>query len=440
MKTIAAITTPLMPSAIHIIRISGPKAFAVLGQITTKPIVKNPYTIMYNHIVDPRTQIIIDQVLLNLFVKPQSFTGEDTIEINCHGSVVTTQRILELLVVHGCEYAQPGEFSMQALMNNKLNYYQIEALNNFIHATSFTASQIALQAMQGKDVKLLEQLREQIFKITGSIEVNIDYPEYDDVPQYTHQEIKQLLTPIIKQLKVIYDQSCKVLPIFDGFKVAIIGKPNVGKSSLLNLLSKQDKAIVSDYQGTTRDVVETVISFNQLSIKLQDTAGMRETKDPLEQLGIEKTKQVIEQADLLIWLIDDTYDATDEVFAQLIKHRPHIKVQNKKELIKDSQADILISVKEHDINDLIMAMQHYLTTIVPDYEHNLVLQSHRQINLLHKIILVLEHLQVELLKLTPLDLLQTQFEQCIADFNLILGVNFEYNKLDELFKHFCLGK
>lgn len=299
MKTIAAIATPLFTSALHIIRISGPDTFSIVNNIIKRPLKIKGYTIQHNQIID-NNNIIIDDVLLNIFVKPHSFTGEDSIEINCHGNPLITKQILDLLVLKGCEYAGPGEFSMQAMLNRKMNYFQIEAMNNFINAKNLTSTNLSFNAMMGHQLDQLINIKESIFKITGSIEVNIDYPEYDDVPQYTNKEIVEILEPIIVKLNKIYLDSKLIEPIFNGLKIAIIGSPNVGKSSLLNLLCKQEKAIVSERKGTTRDIIETEINFDGITLRLLDTAGIHETNDEIEKIGIEKTKQVINQADLII--------------------------------------------------------------------------------------------------------------------------------------------
>lgn len=299
MKTIAAIATPLFTSALHIIRVSGPDTFSILNKIIKKPLKINGYTIQHNQIID-NDKHVIDDVLLNIFVKPHSFTGEDSIEINCHGNPLITKQILKTLVLAGCEYAGPGEFSMQALLNKKMNYYQIEAMNNFINGKNLISTSLSFNAMMGLELDQLIKIKESIFKITGSIEVNIDYPEYDDVPQYTNLQIIEILKPIIMNLNKIYTDSKLIEPIFKGLKIAIIGSPNVGKSSLLNLLCKQEKAIVSEIQGTTRDVIETEINFDNITLRLLDTAGIRETDNEIEKIGIIRTKQAIDKADLII--------------------------------------------------------------------------------------------------------------------------------------------
>lgn len=438
MKTIAAIATPLFTSALHIIRVSGPDTFSILNKIIKKPLKINGYTIQHNQIID-NDKHVIDDVLLNIFVKPHSFTGEDSIEINCHGNPLITKQILKTLVLAGCEYAGPGEFSMQALLNKKMNYYQIEAMNNFINGKNLISTSLSFNAMMGLELDQLIKIKESIFKITGSIEVNIDYPEYDDVPQYTNLQIIEILKPIIMNLNKIYTDSKLIEPIFNGLKIAIIGSPNVGKSSLLNLLCKQEKAIVSEIQGTTRDVIETEINFDNITLRLLDTAGIRETDNEIEKIGIIRTKQAIDKADLIIWLVDNTTTIDNEKeFNNLLVDKNYIKVNNKSDLNK-KPGMLNISVKNNAIDELIEFIKNAILSIkIPD--HTLVMQSERQINLLNKIILILNSLIIKLNDNEMLDLLQSDFEIVILLFNQILGTEFEYDKLDELFKNFCLGK
>lgn len=438
MKTIAAIATPLFTSALHIIRISGPDTFSIVNNIIKRPLKIKGYTIQHNQIID-NNNIIIDDVLLNIFVKPHSFTGEDSIEINCHGNPLITKQILDLLVLKGCEYAGPGEFSMQAMLNRKMNYFQIEAMNNFINAKNLTSTNLSFNAMMGHQLDQLINIKESIFKITGSIEVNIDYPEYDDVPQYTNKEIVEILEPIIVKLNKIYLDSKLIEPIFNGLKIAIIGSPNVGKSSLLNLLCKQEKAIVSERKGTTRDIIETEINFDGITLRLLDTAGIHETNDEIEKIGIEKTKQVINQADLIIWLVDNSVIQTnDQVFNALLIEKKYVQVNNKSDL-KKVHGMLNISVKNGDIQELLLFIKKEISSIkLPD--NILVMQSERQISLLNKILYSLNNLIDKLSNNEMLDLLQSDFEAIILWFNQILGTEFEYDKLNELFKNFCLGK
>ncbi|MGL4951470.1 MAG: tRNA uridine-5-carboxymethylaminomethyl(34) synthesis GTPase MnmE, partial [Mycoplasma sp.] len=350
MKTIAAIATPLMTSAIHIIRVSGPDTFNIMSKVISKPLKIQGNTIQFNEII--KDGIVIDEVLLNIFVSPKSFTGENCIEINCHGSVLVTKKILDLLIINGCEMAGPGEFSMQAMLNKKMDYAQIEAMNNFINSNNEFSNRLAFDAMRGKWSEKIKDIRSKIFDITGSIEVNIDYPEYDDVPEYSHEEIIQIISSLKIELIDILSNSNKILPLFNGVKIAIIGEPNVGKSSLLNLLSKEEKAIVSEQAGTTRDMIESNISFDGIAVKLIDTAGIRITDDLIEKKGVEKALNLINQADLIIWLKDPYEVEENKSILELVNSKEFIVAYNKSDLKKIDDA-VSISIKENDIQELI---------------------------------------------------------------------------------------
>ncbi len=436
MNTIAAIATPLLNCAIHIIRVSGPDCFKFVQKICEKKIRKEPYTIQRNFIIDNDKRI--DDVLLNVFVKPKSYTGEDTIEINCHGGVVVAKKILNLLISNGCVRAKNGEFSQQAFLNNKLSYMQIEAINNLIHAESDKVVEIAMNSIAGNDLDVIKKIRSEIFDIIGSIEVNIDYPEYDDVPNYSHKEIYKKLTLLKKEIDKIIKSSKKIIPIFNGLNVAIIGKPNVGKSSLLNLLSNSNRAIVSDIKGTTRDVIESKVNFNGILINFLDTAGIHEqSKDKIEKIGIEKSKQTINDADLIIWLVDND---KDNELIKLLSNKNYIKVFNKSDINNYKKGLVTISVKNRDISNLNKELEKHLAKISNFKSGELILQSTRQITLMEKLSIIVENLLEQLKNSISLDLLQTQFEECIIVIDNILGVNFKFDKLDELFSKFCLGK
>ena len=438
MKTIVANATPLINSAIHIIRVSGPDTFKIMDKILEKKIKQQAYSIQHNKIIENNQ--IIDDVILCVYLSPKSFTGEDTVEINCHGSVLITKKIINLLIKNGAYQAQPGEFSMQAMLNNKMNYYQIEAMNNLINSQNEIASRLSVNSLLGNDLNKLKEIRDKFFHIIGNIEVNIDYPEYDDVPELNHSDIVNMLIPLKKEIVSIYENSKRTLPIFDGYKIAIIGEPNVGKSSLLNLLSNDEKSIVSTIKGTTRDVVESNIIINGINVKLLDTAGIRNSKNKIEKLGIEKSLRTIEKADLIIWLLDASNNTKNKIIKESIKLKNYIEVYNKSD-IKKIKNKINISVKNKDIKQLLNKFDEILNNYNNiKQQDELILQSTRQIDLLGNILFEIDELQKGLKDNQSLDLLIINLEKIVDYFNNILGINFEYDKLDELFKNFCLGK
>lgn len=438
MKTIVANATPLINSAIHIIRVSGPDTFKIMDKILEKKIKQQAYSIQHNKIIENNQ--IIDDVILCVYLSPKSFTGEDTVEINCHGSVLITKKIINLLIKNGAYQAQPGEFSMQAMLNNKMNYYQIEAMNNLINSQNEIASRLSVNSLLGNDLNKLKEIRDKFFHIIGNIEVNIDYPEYDDVPELNHRDIVNMLIPLKKEIISIYENSKRILPIFDGYKIAIIGEPNVGKSSLLNLLSNDEKSIVSTIKGTTRDVVESNIIINRINVKLLDTAGIRNSKNKIEKLGIEKSLKTIDKADLIIWLLDASNNTKNKIIKESIKSKNYIEVYNKSD-IKKVKNKINISVKNKDIKQLLNKFDEILNNYNNiKQQDELILQSTRQIDLLSNILFEIDELQKGLEDNQSLDLLIINLEKIVDYFNNILGINFEYDKLDELFKNFCLGK
>ena len=436
MKTICAIATGLVNCAIHIIRVSGDDCYEIVQKICAHPITKQGFIIQRNLIVKDQSQPI-DDVLLNTFVAPKSYTGEDLIEINCHGGMVVAKQILNLLISYGCEMAKHGEFSQRALLNKKMNYQQIEAINSLIHADNEIATSFAISGALGKDSAELLRLREQIFHIIGSIEVNIDYPEYDDVPQMSSAEIQQILMSVKQTLTTIAHNTQTLQPIIKGIKIAIIGAPNVGKSSLLNLLSHQDRAIVSNIQGTTRDIIETEMTWNGIKIVLIDTAGIRKTDDEIEKLGIQKSYEAINQADFIIHLKDRLDD--DFTLDASINREKIIEVYNKADL-KTFPGKINISVKQQQIAPLMQLIEEKINHIDYHQINTLILQSERQIQLVNKILQQLDLTIAELQQHLTLDLIIQKLEMILAAFDELLGKTLPYDKLDEMFSKFCLGK
>ncbi len=394
------------------------------------------FIIQRNLIID-KNKKPIDDVLLNTFVSPKSYTGEDSIEINCHGGIVVAKQIINLLIQNGCEMAKPGEFSQRSLLNKKINYQQIESINNLIHADNEVATSFAINGVIGDDSKAILSLREKIFEIIGTIEVNIDYPEYDDVPQMSEKEIISRLKTVEKELTQIVNNTYHLQPLIKGIKIAIIGAPNVGKSSLLNLLSKQDRAIVSDIQGTTRDTIESEITFNGIKIVLIDTAGIRDTDDKIEQLGIKKSYEAINKADLIIHLKEKDEDGF-KIDNHIDKDKV-IEVYNKADL-KKHPGKINISVKDNNIEDLLKMIEEKINKIDYHKINTIILQSDRQMELVKKILCNIDEVLEDIKNKIPLDLCIQKLEIILHCFDAFMGKTVPYDKLDEMFSKFCLGK
>ncbi len=437
MRTIAAIATPLINSAIHIIRISGPDAFKIVQKICKQKINMLANSIQHNFIIDKNLNIV-DEVLLNIFLAPKSFTGENVIEINCHGGNVVTKKIFNLLLINGCNAAKNGEFSQQAYLNNKISYMQIEAMNNLINASTEKAADISIKGLVNSNNNSIKKIRDKIFDIMGSIEVNIDYPEYDDVPNYTNKQIIKMLEELNQQIRLIINDSKIIAPIFHGLNISIIGLPNTGKSSLLNCLLNDEKAIVSDIKGTTRDIVEGRLNFCGLPVNLLDTAGIRKSTNQIEKIGIQKTWDVINKSDLVIYLIENYKQ--NQTIVDSLKNKKVIKVNTKADKYDYPKNEINISVKNKDINSLIKRLKKEVEKIVNFSTNDLILHSDRQIVLMEKIEENISDAINNLKADATTDLILFNLEKSIKLFNNILGYNFDYDKLDELFCKFCLGK
>ncbi len=437
METIVALATPPMNCAIHIIRLSGSNVFNIINKITQKEVKKIGNIIQYNYIINENKKII-DEVLLNTFVAPKSFTGENSVEINCHGGVLIANKIIKLLIINGARYANRGEFSQRAMINKKINYSQVEAINNLINSRNEISANIAINEVLGEYSKDIKIIRDRIFQLIGAIEVNIDYPEYDDVDVIHNEslvkelnEINTIIAPILKKSKIF-------LPIYNGINIAIIGKPNVGKSSLLNLLFGKEKAIVSDIPGTTRDIIEASINIDSITYNFLDTAGLRITDDLIEFLGIEKSKEAIERAEIIIHL-KDPRDNSDYDFKNILDNKKVIEVYNKSDILKIKNS-LSISVKNKDIDKLINKIKE-ITQVDELIDTDVtILQSDRQIVHLEKIYKMINETINDSENNIPIDMLLTNLEVIIKDFNKILSIDLEYDKMDELFSKFCLGK
>ncbi len=444
METIVALATSPMNCAIHIIRVSGFDTYYILNAIIDKPIVKKGYQISRRTIIDGHQ--IIDDVLISKFVNPKSYTGEDLVEINCHGGLVVANQIIKLLIKHGAVLAMPGEFSKRSFLNNKIDLNQVESIDNLIHAKNELATKGAITGVMGSVSHDLEELHNQLFNIIAAIEINIDYPEYDDVPTMDITKIKLAIQWLINKTTKMVEQSKIFQPINNGIKLAIVGKPNVGKSSLLNALIKQDKAIVSNIAGTTRDVVEASININNITLQILDTAGLRESKDKIEKMGISKTKEIIRNADLVLYLLDGSskLDSLDKANIKLIKDKPHFIVVNKKDLLnkthKTNDKHIYISAKHNQVSDLVKAIENQFMVNKFNKIDFHILQSTRQIGLMSNVVELLTSSLYDINHMIPIDMVITKLEVANIRINEILGVGANYDILDELFSKFCLGK
>ena len=435
-ETIVALATPPAKSALAIIRISGDDSFKVVSKVFTKDLTRvSKKGIHYGFIVDNDKKI--DQVVLLTYVAPHSFTGENSVEIITHGSMLIVNQILSLLLRSGARMATNGEFSSRAFLNGKIDLVQAEAINDMINATTVEAKDLSMISLTGETSELFKPIKDRIGEILAHIEVNIDYPEYEDIEETSKVEILEKCSEIIGKIDVLINDGEKNRIYKEGVKIAIVGKPNVGKSSLLNALIKEDKAIVTEIAGTTRDVVEGDFNLSGVPVHLYDTAGIRDSEDIIEQIGIDKAKKVVENADLVLFVIDES--GIDNDLYNLIKNQKHIIVNNKADLISERKdGSLYISAKNNDVSSLLEKIKQELSidevVIKPTFNNT------RQLGILKQMVFYLQNAIEDTNNNQPLDLISVSIMaayNCSLD---LLGQNNKNDLTDEIFSRFCVGK
>ena len=437
---IVALATAPMESAIAVIRISGEKCYDVLKKIFSRKIFFEGHRAYYGNIVDAGK--VIDEVVVTTFKSDKSFTGENSFEISCHGGMFIVNKIIEVCIKNGARMANRGEFSKRAYLNGKIDLIQAEAINDMIRATSEEENQLAVLSLKGSTSKMIGKVKEKLVKILSNIEVNIDYPEYDDAEIVTKELAQIELIELRNDIKEIIKDSRIGRVIKDGIKVAIVGKPNVGKSSLLNALLEEEKAIVTNIAGTTRDIVEGQVNIEGLKLNLLDTAGIRNSEDHVEKIGIEKSIKTIEEADLILLVLDASkdLDEEDQKLIDLIKEKDVLRVINKVELNpKTSLEGIKISAKKGEIDSLKEAIKQKVGYSL-NYDNRPLLTNTRQIGLLESCLLYIESSLKDLDKDIPIDLISIDLSKALMDIEDILGNRSKVNLSEEIFSRFCLGK
>lgn len=448
--TIAGIATAMGEGAISIIRVSGDDSISIVSKLFRgKDLVTVPsHTINYGYIYDPETNKKIDEVLVSVMRAPKTFTAEDVIEINCHGGILVTNKILELLLVAGARIAEPGEFTKRAFLNGRIDLAQAESIMDIIHAKSEQSLALALNGLDGRVSRLIKEMREEILNIVANIEVNIDYPEYDDVEEMTNDLLLPRSIEIHEKMLKLLDtaQTGKILR--DGIKTAIIGRPNVGKSSLLNQLMREEKAIVTNIAGTTRDTVEGYINIGGLTLNLIDTAGIRETQDIVEAIGVEKSKKLIDEAELVLLVLNNNEALTpdDRELLNLTANKNRIIILNKTDLETRIEIDELPSFVETSmvlergievLEDTIKKMFEIGDIGSTDMTY---LSNARHIAKLKQAITSIED-AINAMNLGMLvDMVEIDIKNAWYSLGEILGEEIGDSLLDELFSKFCLGK
>lgn len=445
--TIAAISTAQGIGAISIIRVSGSESINIVNDIFSKDILNVPsHTIHYGYIVDGEEKI--DEVLVTVMKSPRTFTVENIVEINAHGGICTTNKILELLLVHGCRLAQPGEFTKRAFLNGRIDLTEAEGVMDLINSETDASRQMALNQVNGKVSSMISSLRDELAQIIANIEVNIDYPEYEDIEVFTVDSMKKSLNSLEKKINEILSESKNGEILKNGIKTAIVGKPNVGKSSLLNKLIGEDKAIVTSVKGTTRDSVEADLVFDNLILNLVDTAGIRDSSDEVESIGIKKSLELIDKADLVLFVLNYNEELTSDDYKILEKlnDKTYITIVNKIDLekrIDDSKlknvvyVSALKNINIDDITNKIKEMFNMENIKTADLTY---LTSARSKAILVKVLKSVEDIKKGISDDMPIDMLEIDLKNVWNLLGEIIGESYEDELLDVIFDRFCVGK
>ena len=446
--TIAAISTTMGVGAISIIRVSGNEAIDIVNKIFKgKDLTKiESHTINYGHIVEKNK--IIDEVLISIMKAPKTFTREDIVEINTHGGIAITNKVLELLLFNGCRLAEPGEFTKRAFLNGRIDLIEAEGVMDLINSKTEKSRKLAINQVNGEVSKLIKDLRQKVIEILANIEVNIDYPEYEDIEEMTNNMILTDINSIEQEINNILKHSEDSKLIKEGIKTIIIGSPNVGKSSILNRLLNEEKAIVTDIAGTTRDIVEGTVQIDGIVLNMIDTAGIRETDDIVESIGVKISLDLINEADLILYVLNNNEKLTNEEkdILEKIKNKNNIVIVNKIDLenklnLNELPNYIEMSVKDNigidELKNKIKEMFNLEKIEQNDYTY---LSSARSISLLKKSLESLNAVKIGIENNMPVDMVEIDLKQMWSTLGEIIGETYTDELIDQLFSQFCLGK
>ncbi|HDG9849715.1 TPA: tRNA uridine-5-carboxymethylaminomethyl(34) synthesis GTPase MnmE [Staphylococcus aureus] len=457
LDTITSISTPMGEGAIGIVRLSGPQAVEIADKLYKGKHLLNDvpsHTINYGHIIDPESKEVVEEVMVSVLRAPKTFTREDIIEINCHGGILTINRVLELTMTYGARMAEPGEFTKRAFLNGRIDLSQAEAVMDFIRSKTDRASKVAMNQIEGRLSDLIKKQRQSILEILAQVEVNIDYPEYDDVEDATTEFLLEQSKEIKQEINRLLDTGAQGKIMREGLSTVIVGKPNVGKSSMLNNLIQDNKAIVTEVAGTTRDVLEEYVNVRGVPLRLVDTAGIRETEDIVEKIGVERSRKALSQADLIFFVLNNNEALTQEDYTlyEVVKNEDVIVIVNKMDLeqnidineVKDMIGDTPLiqtsMLKQEGIDELEIQIRDLFFGGEVQNQDMTYVSNSRHISLLKQARQTIQDAIDAAESGVPMDMVQIDLTRTWEILGEIIGETASDELIDQLFSQFCLGK
>lgn len=454
--TIAAISTPVGEGAIAIVRLSGAEAVEIAAKLFDgKKLTDVPsHTIHYGKLIDPETGEVAEEVMVSVMKAPKTFTREDVVEINCHGGLVSVNRVLELALQEGARLAEPGEFTKRAFLNGRIDLSQAEAVMDLIRAKTDRAMNVALNQMEGRLSRLIQKLRQELLETVAHVEVNIDYPEYDDVEEMSHNMMIEKTQYVYEEIEKLLEMAKQGKILREGLATAIIGRPNVGKSSLMNALVHENKAIVTEIAGTTRDIIEEYVNVRGVPLKLVDTAGIRETEDIVERIGVERSRQVLKQSDLILLVMNYGEALSDEdrnlfeavagldviVIVNKTDLSQQIDLEEVRQLAGDRPVITTALIEEKGIDELELAIKDTFFAGEIDGGDLSYISNVRHIQLLKQALSSLREAMNGIEMQMPMDIVQIDVTRTWELLGEIIGDTVHESLIDQLFSQFCLGK
>ena len=457
LDTITSISTPMGEGAIGIVRLSGPQAVEIADKLYKGKHLLNDvpsHTINYGHIIDPESKEVVEEVMVSVLRAPKTFTREDIIESNCHGGILTINRVLELTMTYGARMAEPGEFTKRAFLNGRIDLSQAEAVMDFIRSKTDRASKVAMNQIEGRLSDLIKKQRQSILEILAQVEVNIDYPEYDDVEDATTEFLLEQSKEIKQEINRLLDTGAQGKIMREGLSTVIVGKPNVGKSSMLNNLIQDNKAIVTEVAGTTRDVLEEYVNVRGVPLRLVDTAGIRETEDIVEKIGVERSRKALSQADLILFVLNNNEALTQEDYTlyEVVKNEDVIVIVNKMDLeqnidineVKDMIGDTPLiqtsMLKQEGIDELEIQIRDLFFGGEVQNQDMTYVSNSRHISLLKQARQTIQDAIDAAESGVPMDMVQIDLTRTWEILGEIIGETASDELIDQLFSQFCLGK